>query len=129
MFFCFGYNKKGSTRYYEFGRYSPNRNGVFGEKRSSAQGNVRRVKIPDLEIGSDGNPTLESMRRLKDALSRRAGKGTEAELSCEANADEDKVYDYVNDIANNAARLPYNWKPWSANHCRTFASGAYGAGR
>ncbi len=124
-----GFDENGSTRYYEFGRYSPNRNGVFGEKLPSDQGNVRRVRIPDLEIDADGSPTPESMQRLRDALSRKAGRGTETELTCDADADENDVYDYADGVANDANRLPYNWKPWSANHCRTFAGDAFGAGQ
>ena len=124
-----GYDENGSTRYYDYGRYSPNRKGVFGEKLPSDQGNVRRIGVPDLEIGPDGKPTSESLEKLQDALSRRAGKGTKAELSCDADANEDKVYDYVNDIANDPNRTPYSWHPWLANQCRTFARDALGAGQ
>ena len=124
-----GYDENGSTRYYEYGRYSPNRDGVFGQKLPSDQGNVRRVKIPDLVIGPDGKLTPDSLKKLQDALSRRAGKGTKLELSCDSDADEEKVYDYVNEIANNPKRAPYSWYPWSANHCRTSAQDALEAGR
>jgi len=124
-----GYDASGRTRYYEYGRYSPDRGGVFGEKLPSSDGNVRRVPIPDLELDENGQPTPESLKKLTDALSDLAGKGTEAELSCDADADEQKVYDFVEDIAKDADRDKYNWNSFRANHCRTFAKQALGAGR
>jgi len=102
---------------------------VFGEKLPSSDGNVRRVPIPDLELDENGQPTPESLKKLTDALSDLAGKGTEAELSCDADADEQKVYDFVEDIAKDADRDKYNWNSFRANHCRTFAKQALGAGR
>ena len=126
-----GYDDQGHTRYYEYGRYS--RGGkwgrLIGERFSSGAGNVRRVKMPDLEMGEDGKPTPESLKRLKEALSDRAGKDTDVELSCDADADENKVYDYIEDLADNANRTPYRWNPFRPNHCRSVAKDAFNAGR
>ncbi len=124
-----GYDDQGRTRYYEYGRYSPDRSGVLGEKFPSSRGNVRRQTIPDLEMDDDGNPTPESMERLEKALEKLAGKGTEAELSCDSEADEQKVYDFVEALANDKDRKDYNWVPFRANHCRTFAKQALRAGQ
>lgn len=126
-----GYDDQGRTRYYEYGRYS--RGGewgrLIGERFSSSAGNVRRVKMPDLEMGDDGKPTPESLERLKEALSDRAGKDTDVELSCDADADENKVYDYIEDLADDANRTPYRWNPFRPNHCRSVAEDAFNAGR
>ena len=124
-----GYDSSGSTRYYEYGRYAPNSSGVIGEKLPADQGNVRRITIPDLVMGSDGNPTPESLERLKKALSERAGLGTKVELTCDTNADEQKIYRHVSGFANDADRPAYRWYPWSPNHCRTFANDSLNAGR
>ena len=80
-------------------------------------------------MGKDGQPTPESMDALAAALSRKAGKNTKAKLTCDANADEKKVYENAMSFANNQSRPKYNWKPWSANQCRTFSKGAFNAGR
>jgi uncharacterized protein RhaS with RHS repeats len=107
----------GATRYYEYGRYD------------SDFGNVRRRRMPNLEIGRDGQPTPESMKALQEALSRRAGEGTRAELTCEKDIDEKKVYDYAEKLMRDANRPPYSWKPWASNTCRDFARRALDAGR
>jgi RHS repeat-associated protein len=124
-----GYDSSGATQYYEYGRYSPNSAGVVGAKLPADAGNVRRVSVPNVSIGKDGQPTPESMNSLRIALSQKAGKGTEAELTCDAKADEKKVYEYAMSFARNPNRPHYNWKPWSANQCRTFARDAFNAGR
>lgn len=113
-----GYDEAtGATRYYEYGRYDKEQNGI-----------VRRLNVPNLDIGKDGSPTAESLEALKKALSERAGKNTQPVLQCEK-ADEQKVYDFAEAYKNNPNRPPYSWKPWNPNHCRSFARGAIDAGR
>jgi len=107
----------GATRYYEYGRYD------------SDFGDVRRQPVPDLKIGKDGQPTPESMKALQEALSRNAGKGTRAELTCEKDIDEKKMYEYAEKLKRDANRPPYSWKPWASNTCRDFARRALDAGR
>lgn len=120
----------GSTRYYEYGRYSPNDPRVIGDKQSSDEGNVRRVGIPDLVIDpKTGQPTPESLEALRRALSERAGHKTRAELTCDKDADTKKVNKYAEDYAKNVNRPPYSWKPWSSNQCRDFANRAVRAGK
>ncbi len=124
------YDAKGSTQYYEFGRYSPSNQYVFGDKRPESEGNVRRVPVPDLVIDpKTGQPTPTSLDALKKALSDRAGHKTKTDLTCENDADEKKVNKYAEDFAKNQSRAPYSWKPWSSNQCRDFASRAVGAGK
>jgi RHS repeat-associated protein len=124
-----GYDSSGVTRYYEYGRYDPAGSGVIGARQSAEGGNVRNVSVPNLVMGKDGQPTPKSLEALRAALSKKAGKGTAAALTCDANADEKKVYEHAASIANNQSRPAYNWKPWSANHCRSFAKGAFNAGQ
>ena len=109
-------NSTGSTRYYEYGRYGT----IFGR--------VKRTKIPDLDIGKDGNPTPESWKKLLDHLSEKLGKGKNISYECDKDADFDKVNDFAENLKNNPNRLPYSWKLFSQNHCKTFARKAVKAG-
>ncbi|WP_249279164.1 RHS repeat-associated core domain-containing protein [Bordetella genomosp. 5] len=124
-----GYDSSGVTRYYEYGRYKPADERIIGARLAEGVGNVRRVLIPNLVIGRDGQPTARSMEALREELSARAGKGTEAQLTCDPDADENAVYEHAERFANDQNRPGYSWKPWSANHCRTFARDAFNAGR
>lgn len=65
------YDDQGNTRYYEYGRYPP-----------GDHGRVRRQKVPDLEIGPDGEFAEESWERPKDALREGPGKGHKPYLAC-----------------------------------------------
>ncbi|EBP0113494.1 RHS repeat protein [Salmonella enterica] len=123
-----GYDRKGSTKYYEYGRYNPSLEGIVGVKLPTDDGNIRNVIIPDLVLDKDGNPTNESLEKLKVALSAKAGKNTNAELTCSKDVDEKKMYEYINKVANDKKRDKYNWNPLSPNQCRSFADDAFDAG-
>ncbi|MFJ2974565.1 RHS element core protein [Kluyvera sp. NPDC087067] len=123
-----GYDENGSTKYYEYGRYNPSLKGIVGVKLPTDDGNIRNVSMPDLVLDKDGNPTNESLEKLKAALSTKAGKNTNAELICSKDVDEKKVYEYINKVANDEKRDKYNWNPLSPNQCRSFADDAFDAG-
>ncbi|MES1244717.1 MAG: RHS repeat-associated core domain-containing protein [Acidobacteriota bacterium] len=110
-------NRTGATRYYEYGRFG------------SDYGSVERRFVSDLTLDQHGNPTPESLDNLLEDLSRKAGHGTTAELTCEKDIDEKKVYDYAERLMHNDKRPPYSWLPWNSNTCRDFARRALGAGR
>ena len=113
-----GYDETtGRTRYYEYGRYDSN----FGE--------VKRRTIPDLEVGPNGDITEESWEKLKESLQKNQGKGTPVKLHCDDSVDEDKVYDYAEEVKNDENRDPYSWNPFSSNQCKDFARRAIDAGR
>jgi hypothetical protein len=112
-----GYSSDGKTSYYEYGRYG----GDFGA--------VRKVPVPDLVMDKNGNPTPESLERLRQYLSKKAGKNTPASLTCEKDIDEKKIYDFAEKLKNDAKRPPYSWNPFHPNQCRTFADRAVEAGR
>ncbi|MGO2258341.1 MAG: RHS repeat-associated core domain-containing protein [Hafnia alvei] len=115
-----GYDNKGVTRYYEYGRYAPSTKGIIGSTLPCDDGNVRKVTIPNLTIGSDGNPTKESWNKLKKSLSAAAEHNTPVELTCSQTADQQAAYDYAVSVANNKERDKYDWNPFSSNQCRTF---------
>lgn len=58
------FNSRGLTKYYEYGRYDPAEIGL-----------VRRHVIPDVRIGGDGRPTIESLRTTLMRISMLAGQG------------------------------------------------------
>ena len=124
------YDAKGSTRYYEYGRYAPSGTYVIGARRPEGEGNVRKVPMPDLKIDpKSGDPTAASLAALRDSLSRRAGHNTAVELVCHNEVDEKKVISFAEGFASNQSRPAYSWKPWSSNQCRDFSRNSIGAGR
>ncbi|VWC04506.1 YD repeat-containing protein [Burkholderia lata] len=123
------YSSTGVTQYYEYGRYNPNSPGIIGAKLPADSGNVRRVSVPNLSLDEDGQPTQKSLDVLREALSKKAGKGTKTELKCDVTVDEKKAAEHAIGVANNVDRKAYSWTPWNANHCRTFSRDAFNAGR
>ncbi|EGT0667907.1 RHS repeat-associated core domain-containing protein [Citrobacter werkmanii] len=123
------YDNKGVTGYYEYGRYAPSTKGVTGVKLPTDDGNVRKISIPNLTMGNDGNPTDESWNKLKESLSSVVGHNNRVELTCDKNADQQATYDYINKIASNKDRDKYSWNPFSSNHCRTFSENAFKEGK
>lgn len=121
------YDRQGKTEYYEYGRYPSSQ--ALGVSLSAEDGNVRQVNIPDIKIGKDGLPVPAAWDALTKSLENKAGKGTRANLTCDANADEKKIRDYVKIIANDANRPKYSWKPWNSNQCHDFARRAFNFGR
>jgi RHS repeat-associated protein len=111
------YDASGSTRYYEYGRYSQ-----YGDV-----GGVQRQGVPDLVKDENGNWTDESKQKLADAL-KKIGKGHGAVLECKKNADAAKVNAFAEQRMRDANRAPYSWNPLSANTCMTFAADAVRAG-
>ena len=109
------YDSQGHTRYYEYGRYD------------SDFGNVRRQKISDLKMGSNGRPTPESWAKLLAEL-KKIGKGTKAKASCDDRADADKINRFAEQRMSDPNRAPYSWNPFKLNTCTTFATDAFGEG-
>jgi hypothetical protein len=100
----------------------------MGVQLPQAEGNIRKVDMPDLKMDKDGKPTSESMDALKKKLSEKAGHGTAPSLTCKA-SDPKKVADYAKKVANDKDRPKYNWNPFSSNQCRDFAAAAVNAGQ
>jgi RHS repeat-associated protein len=123
------YDSLGATQYYEYGRYSPNTPGIVGVPMPAEDGNIRRVRVPDLVIGKDGKPTSRSLSDLRTSLSKKAGHGTRVDLTCEADADDKKIINHVLAVANDGNRRKYRWNPVWPNQCRSFAKNAVQAGK
>jgi RHS repeat-associated protein len=121
------FDNRGGTQYHEYGRYPSSQ--ATGVGLPAEEGNVRQVRVPNLKLDKNGQPTPESLEALKKVLQDKSGKGTNAELTCDADADEKKIRDYIKKIAEDANRAKYSWKPWSSNQCRDFANRAFNSGR
>jgi len=57
-------NKTGLTKYYEYGRYD-----------SEGKGLVRTVTVSNVVIGADGKPTVESLNKVLEQISKKSGQG------------------------------------------------------
>jgi RHS repeat-associated protein len=98
----------GHTRYFEFGRYNNNQ-----------CGEVRSRRIPNVKIGKDGLPTLDSLNSLYDYLSKNLGQGSHVSATYYPDSD------YQGAI-NSAERFSKNhpcYNKWT-NNCKTFGRSA-----
>lgn len=68
------YSTTGVTQYYEYGRYNPNRPGIIGAKLPADSCSIRRVSVPNLALGADGQPTQQSFNVPSEAPSRKTKK-------------------------------------------------------
>ena len=104
-------NKTGVTKYYEYGRYDKEGKGV-----------VRTFAVPNVKIGQDKKPTLESLNKTLSIISEQAGHGGRIEG---AYIESDKFKEMKNyaesKIAENAnsKRKEYSLRN---NNCGTFAA-------
>ena len=104
-------NKTGVTKYYEYGRYDKEGKGV-----------VRTFAVPNVKIGQDKKPTLESLNKTLSIISEQAGHAGRIEG---AYIESDKFKELKNyaesKIAENAnsKRKEYSLRN---NNCGTFAA-------
>ena len=104
-------NKTGVTKYYEYGRYDKEGKGV-----------VRTFVVPNVKIGQDKKPTLESLNKTLSIISEQAGHAGRIEG---AYIESDKFKEMKNyaesKIAENAnsKRKEYSLRN---NNCGTFAA-------
>ena len=76
--------QNGLTKYYEYGRYDPAKNGQ-----------VRNQTIPNAEIASDGKATPSSLKEILSTLSIKSGKGTRIRAAYFINMDFEKMLVYA----------------------------------
>ncbi len=104
-------NKTGLTKYYEYGRYD-----------KEGKGEVRSVKIPDVKIGEDGKPTMESLNKTMGEISKEAGKGGKIDGAYIESGDFKNMNDYAK--SKKAENLDPDRKSYdfTNNNCGTFAT-------
>ena len=99
-------NKTGVTKYYEYGRYN-----------SNEYGTTRNVKVPNVIIGKDGKPTIESLNKVLACISKRSGHNGDIEG---AYIISDKFKE-MNDYAVKKMAETNNKYSLLSNNCATFA--------
>jgi hypothetical protein len=102
-------NKTGLTKYYEYGRYGDDR------------GKVQQRTISNVVIGKDGKPTTESLNKVMQQLSDKAGHGGKIEGAYIISDKFEEMNDYAKSkMADNSDpnRTPYSI---TSNNCATFA--------
>ncbi len=111
--------KTGATKYYEYGRYSPNLKGIVGAKLPQDDGNVRKVLVPNVKVGKDGKPNPESLKKVYEFLSKEVGHGAEVEPDYQEGADEDRAEKEIMKVANDFNRAKYKLL---SNNCKHFCN-------
>ncbi len=119
-------NDSGLTKYYEFGRYSPNTAGIIGEKLAKEKGNIINRGVPNAVIGKDGKPTQESLNKIYSSLSKSAGKGHKVDATYHEGSDFKKMHSYINGLANDKGRDEYSIL---GNTCYSFMNETIKAGK
>lgn len=104
-------NKTGGTKYYEYGRYDAENKGI-----------VRTISVPDVKIGKDGQPTIESLNRTMKAISEKAGQGGRIEGAYINSSEFKEMKSYAESKMaenSNPKRKKYGL---TGNNCGTFAA-------
>jgi RHS repeat-associated protein len=114
-------NKSGLTKYYEYGRYDREQLGV-----------VRTRRVPNVIIDKKtGRPTLESLNKTLDSISKQAGQGGPL-LGIYVNSDFKESLEYAENKRkenNDPSREPYSLGIFgSPNNCGSFAKECADAG-
>ena len=111
--------KTGFTKYYEYGRY---------RTTDGTKGKVRRKRIPNVEMGKDGKPTPDSLKRLLDRVSLQSGQGGKIEGAYVKSDKFKEMDDYAQKKLkeSNPGHREYDKdrKPYGllSNNCGTFAA-------
>lgn len=103
-------NKTGTTRYYEYGRYD-----------ADGKGLVRTVKTSKVKIGKDGKPTVESLNKVLEQLSKKSGNGGRIRAAYVISDQYSKMKAYADGKLaenNDPDRKEYGL---NSNNCGTFA--------
>lgn len=98
----------GSTRYYEFGRYT-----------DKVCGNVVRQWVPDLKMGTDGFPTQKSLENLYAYISKNYGHSSNVTPTYFPDSDYKATIDYAERF-----RKDHPCYSLIGNNCKTFARDA-----
>lgn len=103
----------GTTKYFEYGRYDP-----------PALGLVRKISIPDVVMGEDGRPTIDSLKKTLHVISRKSGQGGRISgVYIEVEGKFESMLKYANNRKEqnkNPNRVPYSL---FSNSCIHFAKG------
>ncbi len=111
-------NKKGVTRYYEYGRY---------KTKDGTKGRVRKESVPNVIIGPDGKATPASLETCLATISAKSGKKGRIDAAYFQNVNFEVMEAYAQSKLKESnpeykeydkKRAPYTL---SGNNCATFA--------
>ncbi|KAB2908326.1 MAG: hypothetical protein F9K40_04430 [Kofleriaceae bacterium] len=111
-------NKKGLTRYYEYGRY---------KTTDGTKGRVRKVSVPNVVIGEDGKATPASLEKVLASISSNSGKKGRIDAAYFQNVNYEVMEAYAQKKLKESnpeykeydkKRAPYTL---TGNNCATFA--------
>jgi hypothetical protein len=111
-------NKKGLTRYYEYGRY---------KTADGTKGKVRKVSVSNVVIGADGKATPASLEKVLAELSAKSGKKGRIDAAYFQNVNFEVMEAYAQKKLKESnpeykeydkKRAPYTL---TGNNCATFA--------
>ncbi len=104
-------NKTGKTKYYEYGRYDKEGKGI-----------VRTLAVSEVKMGKDGKPTIESLNKVMEQISNKAGHDGKIEGAYMKSDKFKEMNNYAQEKMNdnnNPKRQEYSL---SSNNCGTFAA-------
>jgi hypothetical protein len=111
-------NKKGVTRYYEYGRY---------KTKDGTKGRVRKESVPNVVIGADGKATPASLEKCLATISTKSGKKGRIDAAYFQNVNFEVMEAYAQAKLKESnpeykeydkKRAPYTL---TGNNCATFA--------
>lgn len=110
-------NQNGRTKYYEYGRYD-----------SAAKGIVRTVPVSNVTMGKDGKPTPQSMQKVLQQISDKAGHGGAIQGAYVKSDNFAAMQGYAEGrMAQNADANRQSYS-LTSNNCATFATSVINAG-
>jgi len=114
-------NSTGKTRYFEYGRYGQNGQGMVREPFASSNA------LPSVSFGSDGRPTDASVKSLLSFLSANAGGGTSVEAALFSGANANSMNQAADQAmaGGGSTSAPYSFM---TNNCASFTENMLGSG-
>ena len=104
-------NKTGHTKYYEYGRYDKEGKGI-----------VRSIGVSNVTMDKNGKPTVESLNKVMEQISDKAGHGTKIEGAYVKSDKFKEMNNYAEEKLkenSDSKREGYNLL---TNNCGTFAT-------
>lgn len=121
-------NKTGKTQYYDFGRFNPKDDPIFGGKYGVIRG---PFDVGTIQFDKQGVPTQASFDAIKKTLSEQYGKGDYPNTVYNADASASAIAAFAEDRKLHLDQYPYTVNPLSShpiNTCINFAAACFQAG-
>lgn len=104
-------NKTGTTKYYEYGRYD-----------KAGKGEVRNLKVSNVQIDKNGKPTLGSLNKVMGELSKNSGQNGRINGAYIESDDFESMNEYAETKKNENSDSKREVYGLTDNNCGTFAA-------